>query len=359
MTKLIPEEAGRAWLDVDLAALGRNARRFAELAGAPLLPMVKADGYGLGAVSVTRALEALDPWGYGVATPPEGARLRQAGITRSIVVFSPLQVDAGQLEAVQANRLTPVIGDLAALDAWLARSGGPFHLEVDTGMGRSGFHWRDQAAIEGLRDRLQRAPAWEGVFTHFHSPDTDQGSVQTQLDRFGAVLGALPRGAALVHTANSAAGGLAAVRGGDLARPGIFLYGGEVGIESPEPVARLSARIVAIRRLEPGDSVSYGATWHAQRATTIATLSIGYGDGVLRSLSNRGVVELNGELLPIAGRVTMDMLMVDAGDTPVGLGDTATVFGGRVTLDEQARHAGTNGYELLTAVSARVERRYS
>jgi alanine racemase len=105
--------------------------------------------------------------------------------------------------------------------------------------------------------------------------------------------------------------------------------------------------------------VSYGATWNAQRATTIATLSIGYADGMLRSLGNRGVVELHGELVPIAGRVTMDMLMVDVGDTPLRLGDTAILFGGRVTLDDQARHAGTNAYELLTAVSSRVERRYS
>jgi alanine racemase len=358
VTKLIPEGTGRAWLDVDLAALIRNARRYADVAGAPLLPMVKANAYGLGAIPVTRALETLDPWGYGVATPEEGAQLRQGGIDRAVLVFSPLQVDPPQLETIQRHRLTPVIGDLAALDVWLERSGGPFHLEVDTGMSRSGFSWRDATAIAALRNRLQTTKSWEGVFTHFHSPDTDPGSVPVQLDRFCAVLGALPRGVALVHTANSAAGGIPLVRGGDLARPGIFLYGGEAGIEHPEPVARLSARVIALRKLEPGDSVSYAASWHAQHPTTIATLSIGYADGVLRSLGNRGVVELNGELVPIAGRVTMDMLMVDVGTRPVRLGDTATLFGGQVTLDEQARRAGTNSYELLTAVSARVERRY-
>lgn len=359
MTKLIPEGAGRAWLDVNLAALTRNARRFAELAGAPLLAMVKANGYGLGAIPVTRALEAVEPWGYGVATPQEGAELRQSGITRPILVFSPLQAEATQLDAVAANHLTPVIGDLAALEAWLARSAAPFHIEVDTGMNRAGFHWRDQPAIAALRDRLKQARGWEGVFTHFHSPDTDPASVPAQLDRFCAVLNALPRGVALVHTANSAAAGLPAVRGGDLARPGIFLYGGDAGTPRAEPVARLSARVIAVRRVEPGDSVSYGATWNAPRATTIATLSIGYADGVPRSLGNRGVVELNDEVVPIAGRVTMDMLMVDVGDNPPRPGDIATLYGGRVTLDEQAQRADTNAYELLTSVSSRVERRYS
>jgi alanine racemase len=320
--------------------------------------MVKANGYGLGAIPVTRALEAIEPWGYGVATPQEGAELRHAGITRPVVVFSPLQADDAQLDAVTANRLTPVIGDLAALDAWLARSTGPFHIEVDTGMNRAGFHWRDQTGIAALRDRLMQARGWEGVFTHFHSPDTDPASVPVQLDRFCVVLNALPRGVALVHTANSAAGGLPVVRGGDLARPGIFLYGGDSGTPRPEPVARLSARVIAVRRVEPGDSVSYAATWSAPRRTTIATLSIGYADGVFRSLGNRGVVELNGALAPIAGRVTMDMLMIDVGDTPVQLGDTATLFGGQVTLDEQAKQAGTNAYEMLTAVSSRVVRSY-
>ena len=169
-----------------------------------------------------------------------------------------------------------------------------------------------------------------------------------QLDRFCGVLGALPRGVALVHTANSAAGGIPLVRGGDLARPGIFLYGGEAGIEHPEPVARLSARVIAIRKLEPGDSVSYAASWHAQHPTTIATLSIGYADGVLRSLGNRGVVELNGELAPIAGRVTMDMLMVDVGTRPVRLGDTATLFGGQVNLTHRVVGRALAGEVLVT-----------
>lgn len=347
----------RAWLDVDLGALLRNARRFAELAGAPLLAMVKANAYGLGAVAVARALERVSPWGYGVATLDEGAELRRAGVARPIVVFTPLTA-SDRIPEFRAENLRPVIGDLDGLEAWLAAGGGPFHVEIDTGMSRAGFSWRDRDGLRGLGARLAGASQWEGVFTHFHSPESDPASVAAQMDRFRAGLGALPRRPPLVHTANSAAAGLAPAQGGDLARPGLYLYGGEAGAQRPEPVARLHARVVAVRRLEPGDTVSYGAAWTAPAATTIATLAIGYGDGVLRALGNRGAVELGDRIVPIVGRVTMDMLMVDAGDQRVRIGDAAIVFGGRVSLDDQARRAGTNAYELLTAVSGRVPRRY-
>jgi alanine racemase len=146
--------------------------------------------------------------------------------------------------------------------------------------------------------------------------------------------------------------------GADLARPGIFLYGGRAGALVPEPVARLRARVVALRRLRPGDTVSYGSEAAVDRETTVATLAIGYADGVPRSLGSRGPVELDGRLVPILGRVTMDMLMVDAGDEPVRVGDVATLFGGLVTLDDQAAHAGTISYELLTRIAPRIPRRY-
>ena len=146
--------------------------------------------------------------------------------------------------------------------------------------------------------------------------------------------------------------------GSDLARPGIYLYGGRAGTLQPDPVARLCARVIALRRLRPGDTVSYGAEAEVESDTTIATLAIGYGDGVPRSLGSRGWVEINGAMGAIAGRVTMDMTMVAVDPSVVALGDTAIVFGGIVSLDEQATNAGTNSYELLTAISPRVVRRY-
>jgi alanine racemase len=358
VTKVIRDNTGRAWLDVDLDALGRNARRFAERSGTRLLPMVKANGYGLGADPVTRALEPLDPWGYGVATTDEGSALRSAGITRPILVFTPFTGGPPRVAEYAEAGLRSVIGDLAGLDAWLGAGGGPFHIEIDSGLSRAGFSWRDRDALAELREKLRSARGFEGIFTHFHSPDRDAGSVTTQLERFERIVAALDRRPGLVHTANSAAVGLTPVPPGDLARPGIFLYGGTAGSMVPEPVARLRARVVALRILEPGDTVSYGAEWRASKRTSIATLSIGYADGVLRSLGNRGVVELDGRLVPLVGRITMDLSMVEVGDLPIRIGDVATVFGGRVTLDEQAGRAGTSSYELLTAVSARVPRCY-
>jgi len=348
------EDGVRAWVEVDLAALQANARTVMARSGARLLPMVKANGYGLGAVPVARALEALDPWGFGVATLEEGAELRTAGIARPLVVFTPFL--PAWRDACLAARLTPVIGDVDALAAWRP-TGRPFHVEIDTGMGRAGIRWDDAAALELLRRNLREGAACEGVFMHFHSADVEPATCDAQWARFCAVLDTLPR-PPLVHAANSAAALLGARYGGDLVRPGIFLYGGLAG-ESARSVATLQARVVAVRRLPAGDTVSYGATWLTERPTTIATLGIGYADGVLRSLSGRGEVELGDRVWPIAGRVTMDMTAIDVGSAPVAVGDIATVFGGRVTLDRQAALAGTISYELLTALGRRVERRYS
>jgi alanine racemase len=348
----IPVETARAWADVDLRALVTNARTVARLSGTRVLPMVKANGYGVGAVACARALEAVDPWGWGVATVEEGAELRIAGFTRPIVVFTPLQPVL--IPRYLAHELRPVIGDSEALQAWRAQGDRPFHIEIDTGMARAGFRWN---ADPSWHVPLASSPGWEGVFTHFHSADSDPPSVHRQWRRFQQLLEALPGRPPLVHAANSAAALQGKHYAADMVRPGIFLYGGEAGGPAPEPVLRLRARVVALRSVRSGDTVSYGATWTASAATRIATLGIGYADGVLRSLSNHGAVELNGRVLPVVGRVTMDFLMV-AADEEARLGDVATVYGGRVSLGDQARRAGTVSYELLTAIGPRIRRRY-
>ncbi len=319
------------------------------------MPMLKANAYGLGAVAVARALESLDPWGYGVATIDEGVELRAQGIRRPILVFTPARPEA--LSGYAEHDLRAVIGDLEALAAWES-SGRPFHVELDTGMSRSGFRWHDAQAMEGLRSRLEATASCEGVFTHFHSSDTNPRATADQWQRLQDFVSALPRRPGLVHAANSAACAEGERYAGDLVRPGIFLYGGMAGALRPEPVASLQARIVAVRPLRPGDTVSYDAEATITSAARVATLSIGYADGVPRSLGNRGQVELHGRLLPIVGRVTMDMVMIDLEDQPATCGDVATVFGGRIALDEQAATAGTNSYELLSRISARVPRRY-
>lgn len=352
----------RAWVDVDLGALAANARTLAALTGSRLLPMVKANGYGLGAVAVARALEPLEPWGFGVASAEEGAALRQAGIGRPILAVSPLL--AGAMDSYLAHDIRPTIGDPVALDAWRRRTERPFHLEIDTGMGRAGIRWNDADALAAVAVTLGDSPGWEGVFTHFHSAESAPASAVEQWERLQGVVGALPRRPALLHAANSA-GALSGRRfAGDLIRPGIFLYGGMAGETLPAPVAALRTRVIAVRRLEAGDPVSYGATWRAPRPTTIATVALGYADGFPRATaaSERHpasrLIEVNGALAPVVGRVTMDMTMVDVGDGHVSPGDVATVYGGRVSLDQQAAAAGTIAYEFLAALGERLPRRY-
>jgi alanine racemase len=348
----IPDDTARAWAEVDLQALVANARTVAGVSGARLLPMVKANAYGLGASVCARALEALDPWGFGVATVDEGATLRAAGIARPILVFTPL--DPATVSRHLAHDLRPNIADSTGAAAWLAQTDRPFHVEVDTGMSRTGFRWN---ADLGWRDALRDATGWEGIFTHFHSAENDAASVHRQWRRLLQVVESLPRRPPMLHAANSAAALRGRAYAGDLVRPGIFLYGGSADGPTPQTVVRLRARVVATRTLRGGDTVSYGATWTAPRDTHIATLAIGYADGLPRSLGNSGLVEQGGQRIPIVGRVTMDFTMV-APETPCALGDVATVYGGLVSLDDQARRAGTNSYELLTSIGCRVPRRY-
>ncbi len=211
----------------------------------------------------------------------------------------------------------PSIGDLETLRAWVTSTTAPFHVEIDTGMSRCGLRWNDAAALDAARSLLAGATGWEGVFTHLHSAAQDPAATADQWSRLNAALDALGRRPALVHAANSAAAAYGGAYCGDLARPGIHLYGGRVPGLDTVPVASLRARVVAVRRLAAGDSVSYDATWQAPQPTTVATLGIGYADGVSRRLSNGGAVELCGRRLRIIGRVTMDHVMVDVGDLPV------------------------------------------
>ena len=346
----------RAWLEVDLGNLVSNARTVLQAArGARLLPMVKADGYGLGAVRVALALEAVDPWGFGVATIDEGIELREAGVSRPILVFTPATVDF--LNPFRQHDLTAVLDTLESISVWDA----PFHLEIDTGMGRTGVTWDDTALLMKVRSRYM-----QGAFTHFHSADERPETVPHQLSRFQEALGALPSRPEFVHAANST-GVWVASETLDLVRPGIFLYGGSIADHVPEPrsVVSLRAPIVSLREISRGDSVSYGAAWKAQSDTVVATLGAGFADGVPRSLFGQGQVIVAGTRCPIVGRVTMDLTMIDVGSLAPGsvrVGSTATLLGAagedEISLAEFAGWAVTNTYEVLVRLNSRAERRY-
>lgn len=371
----------RAWVDVDLQALKRNLLRVRDAAGAgtSVVPMVKADAYGLGAARIWPALaEALapdGPWGLGVAALVEGEALRRDGWTGRVVVFSPLP--PGELTRAAAAGLAPCFSDLHALRAWaeLAAETGrrlPFQLEVDTGMGRAGLPWSEAAAwgAEVVRiggDLL----VWEGCYTHFHSADEpDLAPTVEQWRRFREALVQLPpeeNGAPrrLLHCANSAATWRCGFDA-DLVRPGIFLYGGRAGPDTePEAVAALRARIALVREVPPGTTVGYGATYAASGPERWGTLAIGYGDGLPRRLATAGGEALvHGRRVPMIGRISMDVTVVDLTGVPEAAdGDVATLIGRdgaeEITVDEVASRCGTISYEILTGLGTRLPRVYS
>jgi len=346
----------RTWVEIDLEAVRSNARAVAARSGgARLLPMVKADAYGLGAVPIARALESLDPWGYGVATSEEGRVLREAGITRPVMVVQPT---LSMLPACARLGLTPVLGGVREVRSWLGLGTLPFHLGVDTGMNRGGIWWEAFAAESA---EFRDAPGFEGAATHFHSADTDPASVREQWGRFESALATLPRRPQLVHAANSAAALSHPEVAGDLVRPGIFLYGGRAGPHRPQPVVTWRARVCRVVPRAAGATVSYGAGFRAGGPTTVTTIAVGYADGVRRSLSNRGEVLIEGRRQRIAGAVTMDFIMT-ASDTPSAEDAIATLIGADgpevISLDDFAAAAGTISYEVLTGLGPRVERMY-
>jgi alanine racemase len=350
----------RGWMEVDLAALVRNADALMRRAGVPIIPMIKADAYGLGAVKAAAALESLDPAAYGVATVDEGIELRTAGIERPIIVFTPiLETD---FRRASAARIIPTLGSADAIRKW-SGTGAPWDLAIDTGMSRAGIPWRE---IQSIAELVHGVPP-RGAFTHFHSPGLNDSSMDEQEERFAAAIALLHVRPSQLHTDSSAAITRHGRSKWDAVRPGIFMYGvgsGEgAGIE-PEAVVTVKAPIVETRWLEPGDTVSYDATWTAVSRTRIATIALGYADGYPRNAGAWGVGVIDGGVVPITGRVTMDMIMLDVTHTEASVGDVATMIGdGSATgapigVADVAALAGMSPYELLTGLRGRLVRFY-
>ena len=363
----------RAWVEVDTGALRANYGRIRESVGraVAIIPMVKADGYGLGARLVAEQLDALAPYAFGVAAAEEGRALRAAGVRRPIIVFTPLTREALRLAAQQ--HLIPAISDLESLEYWHeVGAGGGFHVEIDTGMGRAGFDWRETAAwSERVRSIVARGTPCAGVFTHFHGADAaDATASAAQWQRFRDALAQFPLSTddLLVHACNSAASLRWPDYALDAVRPGIFLYGGHPapGIPGeeqlrPEPVASVLARVVLVRDVPPGSTVGYGATHAARGWERWATVAIGYGDGLPRALGNTGTVVVRGRRVRMVGRISMDMTVVDVTGVPeVTAGDVATFIGSdgeeEILVDEMAAQAGTISYEILTGLTTRLPR---
>ena len=304
----------------------------------------------------------------------EALELRAAGIRRAILVLYGAY--GGAYADVLAAGLTPVIYDRGHLEGFRRAAGGrPFsvHLKVDTGMSRLGV---PQDELEGFLDALQRTPGARiaGLMTHLMAADSDDALTAEQLQRFTRVQHALrarghrPR---LLHAANSAATFRHPSARYDLVRPGIALFGhaGAPDVGAPlRPALRLRSEIVALRNLRPGDRVGYDGTFTVRRPTRLATLPIGYGDGLLRAASNRASVLVRGRRCAVVGRVSMDLTTVDVTDVPgVAVGDEACLLGSQdgpdgtresIGMVELAEASGTAPYEVLCAISRRVPRFY-
>ncbi|MDH3271822.1 MAG: alanine racemase [Gemmatimonadota bacterium] len=357
-------------MSVRADALRANYTAIAEAVGAStgVLLMVKANAYGLGMREVVGVLEPFEPWGFGVATAAEGIELRESGVTRPILVCSPMpEGDVAPAVAADLQISISSLDALRKLDQAAEESGATaaMHIDVDTGMGRSGFDWRTAADwLPSVRERSDRVE-WVGCYTHLHSADADAASIREQWGRFEQVLGQLDddEGPGLVHVLNSAGIMRFPALGNAVVRPGIYLYGGRVGEgqPDPDPVVSLHARVVHIREASPGTTLGYGVTHRAKEAERWATLSIGYGDGLPRVLGNRGYALLRGTRVPIVGRISMDVTVVDiSGVSGVREGDVATLIGSEggesILLDEVAQLAGTISYEVLTGLSPRLPR---
>lgn len=366
----------RTRVEVDLAAIIANARAVRGLTGADVLAVVKADGYGHGAIAVARALSrARAAWGFGVSLVEEGAALRDAGVTAPILVMGPSQ-HGGEDDMVMAG-MTPVIGsveDLAPLTAVARRRGRTIdaHLKVDTGMGRLGVAIDEAPALAVEAGRA--GVAIVGLMTHFACADTDdpadpESMTRAQLARFHAVDRAVTAAGAPLrvrHAANSSGALLFSEARLDLVRTGIAIYGNGRWPADAEgrSAMRLVTEVAQVRAVGVGASVGYGAAWRAERPSRIAVLPIGYADGLPRRATGKAFAAIRGRRVPLVGAISMDIAMADVTDVPeVGVGDAAVLLGrasggASISVAEYGAWAGLSEYEVTCGMSKRVPRTY-
>ena len=356
--------------EILLDAIGHNLRVVqGAAAGRKILAVVKADAYGHGVVPVARRLQAEGVDGFGVALAEEGIELRQAGIDRAILVLNG--INGGAHREIISAGLTPVLYEISEASSFERVSGGrpiDVHLKVDTGMGRLGVPLAELSAF--LRE-LRRFPSIRiaGLMTHLSTADADPQYVAEQLAGFAQARGLVRRFGhepSVLHVANSAALFRHPESHFDWVRVGLALYGypGSDTIDAPlRPALRWRTEVLRVRTLQAGESVGYGRSFRARTETRLATIPVGYGDGLLRSASNRGQVLIAGVRCPIVGNIAMDLTTVDvSGVAGVTIGDEVLLLGEQhgTVLDARdlATAARTIPYEVLTNVSRRVPRVY-
>jgi alanine racemase len=383
------------WAEISLPALRQNFQAIRDYVNPPsekrntprkVLSIVKGNGYGHGGPEVSKALEKFGSDWFGVASAGEGMELRKAGVRKPILVLGGFW--PGEERYLIDHNLTPAIhrcGHLTLLEAAAAKARKrhvSIHLKIDTGMNRLGLAPTD---MDCFARQLAKCKHLEltGTFTHLassevltdtplgHQTDDQMARLHFALDR----LRALRVASGIVHVANSAAIAARPDTWADMVRPGALLYGYHPGFDPMErrfefetklalrPVMSLRARILNVRSVAPGVSVGYNGKWIAERPSLVAVLAAGYGDGIHRSLGNRGSVAIHGHSAPIIGIVSMDVVMLDVTDVPdVAVGDIATVYGTdgdkMFPANVVARSIGTVTSDLISGVSRRVKRFY-
>ena len=364
-------------VEIDLEALRHNLQQACRQAGPnrQVLAVVKADAYGHGAARVAPALQAAGADCFGVAMVEEGVELRRAGIVRPILVLGGIY--PGQEDEVGRHALTPCLFDLAAarrLNSFALASGSvfPFHLKLDTGMGRVGFRPEELSAVLS-EFAVLKGLTMEGVITHLALADEPEHPfTDEQLRLFRGCLGQIraagfaPR---YTHLANSAALFSRDIPECNLVRPGIVLYGSLpsahfAGRLDLRPVMSFRTSVTQLKTVPAGTGISYGHRFRASQPTTLAAIPVGYADGYSRHLSCQGEVLVRGQRAKVAGTVCMDWTLIDVSHIPnVVVGDQVTLLGrdngNLISAEEWAARVGSISYEVFCQVSKRVPRIYT
>ena len=370
------------WAEIDLDALNHNIKEILKLVPAEkVMGVVKANAYGHGAGMVARELEAAGVKNFAVSNAYEALDLRFDGITGEVLILGNIEETA--VRELAGNNITVCVYDLPCakrLDLAAKEAGCVLkcHIKLDTGMGRLGFNCRENADSKIFKEEICQLSDLKnleitGAFTHFATADRDSDEegefAGEQYQRFteakAIITKILDKTGLVFHCSNSAATVLDSKnRSSDLYRAGIVLYGltPSTDISLPvdlKPVMSLKATVTQIKAISKGDFVSYGRTFTAKGDMKVATVTAGYADGYMRGLSNKGKMLINGTIAPIIGRVCMDQTVVDVtGIEDIRQGDTATLFGKGLPVEEVADILGTINYELVCAVAHRVPRVY-
>jgi len=363
-------EAAR--LTVRLSAITANYRTYRRLTGpAAVAAVVKADAYGLGAARVVPALAEAGCDSFFVARLEEGIALRKIAPLARIFVLDGADPDS--VPALLRFSLTPALNSLAQIAAWSAaarvgRTSLDAVLHVDTGMNRLGLSGEELATLAAEQARRLVGLNLVLVMSHLACADEPQNKMNAQqLSRFRQALAMLPTAPASLAASHGAMLGIDYHF--DLVRPGVALYGanpqkpeGRADADAPnlmQTAAILTAKVLQVRRIDLGESVGYAATFRAKRPCMIATVALGYADGIPRTLSNKGAAAIAGLRVPVVGRISMDLITLDvtALAEPPHIGADVELLGDTISLGEVAESAGTNEYEILTRLR-RVPRRY-